>query len=204
MVEAGRSLVGVSVNTEHVALRGPDGMPREAGAVAEDFDGAIRSARGRPIVIFTYGTKTGLVAPVEVPAGVDVIVDACQLRLPAHKIREYLRLGWPVVITGSKFLGGPAFSGAVLRAVVPIFAGASAVGARGLRAARRLGRYLFRGYHWAPAPLVGALCRYSKSRRYRRLMSQRASSASSATLSPRSRRFRARVSSSGRLGALAS
>lgn len=111
---AGRSLVGVSVNTEHVALRGPDGMPREAGAVAEDFDGAIRSARGRPVVIFTYGTKTGLVAPVEVTAGVDVIVDACQLRLPAHKIREYLRLGWPVVITGSKFLGGPAFSGAVL------------------------------------------------------------------------------------------
>ncbi len=111
---AGRSLVGVSVKTEHVALRGPDGMPREAGAVAEDFDGAIRSARGRPVVIFTYGTKTGLVAPVEVTAGVDVIVDACQLRLPAHKIREYLRLGWPVVITGSKFLGGPAFSGAVL------------------------------------------------------------------------------------------
>lgn len=112
--DAGHSMIGVSVNTEHVALRGPDGMPREAGAVAEDFDGAIRSSRGRPVVIFTYGTKTGLVAPVEVPAGVDVIVDACQLRLPAHKVREYLKRGWPVVITGSKFPGGPAFSGAVL------------------------------------------------------------------------------------------
>ena len=69
---------------------------------------------GRAVIIFTYGTKTGLVAPVEAPAGVDVIVDACQLRLPAHKVREYLKMGWPVVITGSKFLGGPAFSGAVL------------------------------------------------------------------------------------------
>jgi hypothetical protein len=110
----GRPLIDAAVSTEHVALRGPDGMPRETGAVAQDFHDAVRSARGRPIVVFTYGSKTGLVAPVEVPAGVDVIVDACQLRLPSHKIREYLNFGWPVVITGSKFLGGPAFSGAVL------------------------------------------------------------------------------------------
>lgn len=112
--DAGVSLVEAFVTSDHVALRGPDGTPREAGAVADDFRNAIRLVRGRPVVVFTYGTKTGLVAPVEVPAGVDVIVDACQLRLPASKIREYLRMGWPVVITGSKFLGGPAFCGAVL------------------------------------------------------------------------------------------
>ncbi len=111
---AGRSVVEAYVTTEHVALRGPDGMPREAGAVAEDFRDTVRAVNGRAVIVFTYGTKTGLVAPVEAPAGVDVIVDACQLRLPAHKVREYLKMGWPVVITGSKFLGGPAFSGAVL------------------------------------------------------------------------------------------
>jgi hypothetical protein len=46
--EAGQSLVDVFVHTEHVALRGPDGVPRETAAVAEDFHDAIRSARGRP------------------------------------------------------------------------------------------------------------------------------------------------------------
>ena len=111
---AGRSVVEAYITTKHVALRGPDGMPREAGAVAEDFGDTVRAVNGRAVIVFTYGTKTGLVAPVEAPAGVDVIVDACQLRLPAHKVREYLKMGWPVVITGSKFLGGPAFSGAVL------------------------------------------------------------------------------------------
>ena len=39
---AGRSVVDVYVTTEHVALRGPDGMPREAGAVAEDFRDAVQ------------------------------------------------------------------------------------------------------------------------------------------------------------------
>jgi hypothetical protein len=29
-------------------------------------------------------------------------------------VAAYLRRGWPVVVTGSKFFGGPAFSGAVL------------------------------------------------------------------------------------------
>ena len=29
-------------------------------------------------------------------------------------VASYLRDGWPVVVTGSQFFGGPAFSGAVL------------------------------------------------------------------------------------------
>ena len=112
--EAGRSVIDVSVDTAHIALRGSDGKPRETGAVTEEFRDAVRASRGRPVVILTHGTKTGLVAPVEVPAGVEVIVDACQLRLSPSRIRNYLTRGWPVVITASKFLGGPAFSGAVL------------------------------------------------------------------------------------------
>ena len=62
---AGVSLVEAFVTSDHVALREPDGTPREAGAVADDFLDAISLVRGRPVVVFTYGTKTGLVAPVE-------------------------------------------------------------------------------------------------------------------------------------------
>jgi len=73
----------------------------------------------------THGTKTGLVAPTIPPMGADVIVDACQARIAPAKVLAYLRRGWPVVVTGSKFLGGPAFSGAVLLPTARHRAGAS-------------------------------------------------------------------------------
>jgi len=62
----------------------------------------------------THGSKTGLVAPLEVPLGAEVVVDACQARITPRAGQAYLRRGWPVLVTGSKFFQGPAFSGAVL------------------------------------------------------------------------------------------
>jgi hypothetical protein len=44
----------------------------------------------------------------------DVVVDACQARIGPEQIRQYLLLGWPVLLTGSKFFGGPPYSGAIL------------------------------------------------------------------------------------------
>lgn len=46
--------------------------------------------------------------------GIDVVVDACQLRLSRSHLGEYLRRGCLVIITGSKFFTGPPFSGAIL------------------------------------------------------------------------------------------
>jgi len=66
------------------------------------------------VVYLTHGSKTGLVAPLEAPPGAEVIVDACQARIAPAAVRRYLRLGWPVIVTGSKFFGGPPFAGAVL------------------------------------------------------------------------------------------
>jgi hypothetical protein len=43
-----------------------------------------------------------------------VIVDACQMRTGLAVIRRYIEAGAVVVVTGSKFFGGPPFSGAVL------------------------------------------------------------------------------------------
>ena len=48
------------------------------------------------------------------PHKVVVAVDACQMRLSRRRLRFYLDRGYMVLITGSKFFGGPAFSGALL------------------------------------------------------------------------------------------
>ncbi|WGD55490.1 hypothetical protein QA641_17355 [Bradyrhizobium sp. CB1650] len=48
------------------------------------------------------------------PRKVQVVVDACQMRLGRRRLRSYLDRGYMVLITGSKFYGGPAFSGALL------------------------------------------------------------------------------------------
>jgi hypothetical protein len=48
------------------------------------------------------------------PGRVLVAVDACQLRCSAEQVRADLAAGFVVMLTGSKFAGGPAFCGAVL------------------------------------------------------------------------------------------
>jgi selenocysteine lyase/cysteine desulfurase len=48
------------------------------------------------------------------PDKVLVVVDACQMRLGRRRMRNYLDRGYLVLITGSKYFGGPAFSGALL------------------------------------------------------------------------------------------
>jgi hypothetical protein len=48
------------------------------------------------------------------PDRVQIVVDACQLRLGRPRLKKYLDRGYLVLITGSKFFTGPPFSGAVL------------------------------------------------------------------------------------------
>ena len=48
------------------------------------------------------------------PDQVRVVVDACQMRVGRPQLRHYLAQGYFVLVTGSKFFAGPAFSGAVL------------------------------------------------------------------------------------------
>lgn len=110
----GPILTGQLAKAVTIPLRTPDGDVRPDDAINEDFALAARKSPGRPVIYMTYGTKTGLVAPLAVPPGIDVVVDACQLRLSPSVIKVCLRKGWPVVVTGSKYLGGPPFSGAVL------------------------------------------------------------------------------------------
>jgi hypothetical protein len=48
------------------------------------------------------------------PGRIQVVVDACQMRSSRKRIAAYLDRGYLVLLTGSKFFGGPPFSGALL------------------------------------------------------------------------------------------
>jgi hypothetical protein len=75
------------------------------------------------LIVLTDVSKTGLVVPSpaeslalmrSAPGDVFVLVDACQFRMTPATLRAYLENGFMVALTGSKFLTGPAFSGALL------------------------------------------------------------------------------------------
>jgi hypothetical protein len=99
-------------------------------AMRADADAAVMRAvenslaQGRRVLLqIMDSSKLGWRAPSEAcldeiakrwPRKVQVVVDACQARLGRRRLRSYLDRGYMVLITGSKFFGGPAFSGALL------------------------------------------------------------------------------------------
>jgi len=109
-----------------VTLRHADASPAPAAeidaACAEACERAIR-AGGPVLLVLLDVSKTGLCVPslacaAELKARhgerLSVLVDACQFRLPRSRLATYLARDFLVAVTGSKFLGGPAFSGALL------------------------------------------------------------------------------------------
>jgi hypothetical protein len=108
-----------------IALRDLDGMPRPQADIVADCDAAIRRGidSGRAILHAMDGSKTGLTAPDRTSCQrlaeaygdrLDIVIDACQARIEPALVQWYLRHGFPVLITGSKFFGAPGFCGAVL------------------------------------------------------------------------------------------
>jgi hypothetical protein len=108
-----------------VALRDAAGLPRTPEEIAAACETAIEAAsrRGHVVLHAIDGSKTGLAAPgllaLDLLADrfgtrLDIVVDACQLRIEPALLRRYLDRGWPVLVTGSKFFGAPGFCGAVL------------------------------------------------------------------------------------------
>jgi hypothetical protein len=109
-----------------IALRDALGRPRPPGEVDADFeracDAAVRS--GRPVLLVLVDvSKSGLIAPSPACAAglkqrhgeaLTVLVDACQFRLSPASLARYLGEGFLVAITGSKFIAGPPFSGALV------------------------------------------------------------------------------------------
>ncbi|MGJ5043173.1 MULTISPECIES: hypothetical protein [unclassified Bradyrhizobium] len=105
-------------------LDGASMQPRVAidAEVLDSVEALVRRGRGVLLQVMD-SSKLGWRAPDmacldEVarrwPGRVQVVVDACQMRLGAARLRDHLERGHLVLVTGSKFFGGPAFSGALL------------------------------------------------------------------------------------------
>lgn len=107
-------------------VRDVRGRVRSTEAIVADLRDEVGAALARGDRVLAHvllSSKTGISAPpLEVVDAlrrghedeVDVVVDACQLRVTPSLLGALVRRGWMVQITGSKFLTGPAFSGALI------------------------------------------------------------------------------------------
>jgi hypothetical protein len=121
-------IAGFRPDTEvtNVLLRHLAGGLRDEADVEREIAGVVADSVAAGARIILHGldlSKTGLLAPS--PAFLralrarfgdkfDIVIDACQARLSAASVRQYLALGAVVLITGSKFFTGPPFAGAAL------------------------------------------------------------------------------------------
>lgn len=105
-----------------VSAYGETGQRLSPMAYSRDFARQVGQGK-RVLMVMTEVTKSGSIIPDEATVlacqqrdrqRLQVLVDACQGRFTAQRLREYLDRGWRVAITGSKFIGGPPFSGALL------------------------------------------------------------------------------------------
>ncbi len=109
-----------------VSLFAEDGAPRSERGIDNAVIAAVdeQIALGRKVILQTMdSSKLGWRAPTDAclreirarwPHDVQIVVDACQMRIGRPRLREYLERGYIVLLTGSKFFTGPAFSGASL------------------------------------------------------------------------------------------
>jgi hypothetical protein len=103
-----------------------DGTPRTARDIDAEFSALALQAHaaGRHVLLIqTDISKTGMIAPgygctaaLQQALGtqLDVLIDACQFRIAPATLRACLEQGYSVALTGSKFVGGPSFSGALM------------------------------------------------------------------------------------------
>jgi hypothetical protein len=129
-------LGGVAVDLIDIPVRDRDGRVRPSAEIAARMAASIDTAKGagrHSLVHIVHGSKTGLILPgladVDLLRGsagnaATLVVDACQGRITGAAVNDYLGRSAIVFVTGSKFMGGPPFSGFAL--VPPGFAHAAA------------------------------------------------------------------------------
>lgn len=107
-------------------VRNQAGTAFDSEAISEQMAPRIDAALAdgqHPLIHIVHGSKTGLVLPHldDIDAliacygdQVSFVVDACQARITSAAIADYLDRNIIVFLTGSKFMGGPPFSGFAL------------------------------------------------------------------------------------------
>jgi hypothetical protein len=127
-VRKGEPIEGLAHSVDSVALRLFDETGQARSQTASDslVFGAVERlvANGSRVLLQVMdSSKFGWRAPSDQcldeiatrwPGQVQIVVDACQMRLGRARLRKYLDRGYMVLITGSKFFTGPPFSGALL------------------------------------------------------------------------------------------
>ena len=108
-------------------VRDQEGNPRLNKELDQEVEAIVGEEirKGNKILLHVVAhSKTGLHAPtlefvsnlilMHGPTKIIVVIDAAQGRISRRGLIEVLRCGYMVIITGSKFYGGPPFSGALL------------------------------------------------------------------------------------------
>lgn len=125
-VDENGAIVGQFIEVVEIASRLADGALRPVEEMDAEIIARTQMAIGanqRVLLTLVDVSKTGRIIPgvacvtalhQRFPQQVDVLVDACQLRMAPSTLRTYLQQGCMVAITGSKFMTGPTFSGALL------------------------------------------------------------------------------------------
>jgi hypothetical protein len=109
--DRGDPFLADNIEVVEISLRQARGEFIDDAEIAETYRRHQRTAKGRSIGLLTFGDATGAAGPLAMPAD---MIDATQMRVRASRIADFLKLGYPTVISGSTFLGGPSSSGALL------------------------------------------------------------------------------------------
>lgn len=126
-VDAGEEIAGgTAIEVVSVPMRNEDGPLRPTAEIDAEVEAlasqAVNSGR-RVVLVLVDSSKTGCIAPSpgcalrlqrKLAGRIDILVDACQFRIAPSTLRAYLQNDCMVALTGSKFLTGPTFSGALL------------------------------------------------------------------------------------------
>ena len=128
-VECGGLLDGLEAPTsqvEVVEIRDPNGVPLTADSIDEAVVRKVEAAiaGGRDVLVHLLDCskthraglqrRTASALTARYRDRVVIVVDACQARCSREQIQADLDAGFMVMITGSKFAGGPPFAGALL------------------------------------------------------------------------------------------
>jgi hypothetical protein len=118
---AGSNAIEIST----IPIRYIDGHARPIADIDTDVESHVIQAlkmHQRILLILVDVSKTGMIAPSPAcvtalhrrfPESVDVLIDACQFRIAPATLRAYLEQGFMLALTGSKFVTGPTFAGAL-------------------------------------------------------------------------------------------
>jgi len=126
ITKGAHALVGPAPIVHEVKVRDHNFQQRPQQDIDAEVVSLVTAAiatEHRVLVHVLHGSKTGLVAPSHAvinelrlnnPDQVDIAIDACQLRSHFGELGQFVHDGCIVQTTGSKFLTGPPFSGAII------------------------------------------------------------------------------------------